>query len=322
MKTWETPVFQVSLQQDSLSTFPALQISARSVAPRTSFKRRQSLVGFLFIVPALAYFAFFSFWPMLNAAYLSLFDYDLLTPPKWVGLAQYQNLAHSPVFIESLKVTAIYTFGISVPIWTLSLLLGMLLNQNIRFRTFFRTIFFSPVVMPLVVLAVIWSLLFHPYGPVNSVLLAPFTNQIIPWLNSTQHALIAVIILAVWRATGYYAIIFLAGLQNISTEYYEAARLDGAGTWVLFRHITWPLLKPTTLFVVVISIINALRHFDAIWVMTGGGPGDATRVLSVLIYETGWVFLKMGSASAMSIVLFAFVFIFTIIQLRLFRSEV
>ncbi len=295
---------------------------AKRVDRLATYKRRQSVIGFLFIVPALAYFAIFSFWPMLNAAYLSLFDYDLLTPAKWVGLAQYQSLFSSPVFVTSLQVTAIYTLGISVPIWILSLLLGMLFNQNIRFRTFFRTVFFSPVVMPLVVLAVIWTLLYHPYGPINSVLLAPFTNQVIPWLNSTQHALLAVIILAVWRATGYYAIIFLAGLQTIPTEYYEAARLDGAGTWTLFRHITWPLLKPTTLFVVVISIINALRHFDAIWVMTGGGPGDATRVLSVLIYETGWVFLKMGRAAAMSIVLFIFVFIFTVIQLRLFRSEV
>lgn len=305
-----------------MTALRALTVREQGTHRLATYKRRQSLIGFLFIVPALAYFAIFSFWPMLNAAYLSLFDYDLLTPPKWVGLAQYQDLLSSPSFVESLKVTAIYTLGISVPIWILSLLLGMLLNQNIRFRTLFRTIFFSPVVMPLVILAVIWTLLFHPYGPVNSVLLAPFTNQVIPWLSSTQHALLAVIFLAVWRATGYYAIIFLAGLQNISTEYYEAARLDGAGTWTLFRHITWPLLKPTTLFVVVISIINALRHFDAIWVMTGGGPGDATRVLSVLIYETGWVFLKMGKAAAMSIILFVLVFIFTIFQLRFFRSEV
>lgn len=305
-----------------MTALRALTVREQGTHRLATYKRRQSLIGFLFIVPALAYFAIFSFWPMLNAAYLSLFDYDLLTPPKWVGLVQYQDLLSSPSFVESLKVTAIYTLGISVPIWILSLLLGMLLNQNIRFRTLFRTIFFSPVVMPLVILAVIWTLLFHPYGPVNSVLLAPFTNQVIPWLSSTQHALLAVIFLAVWRATGYYAIIFLAGLQNISTEYYEAARLDGAGTWTLFRHITWPLLKPTTLFVVVISIINALRHFDAIWVMTGGGPGDATRVLSVLIYETGWVFLKMGKAAAMSIVLFVLVFIFTIFQLRFFRSEV
>ncbi len=305
-----------------MTTTSALAIGSERLRRLATYKRRQSFIGFLFILPALIYFAVFAFWPMLNAAYLSLFDYDLLTPPKWVGLAQYRDLFNSPVFITSLQVTAIYTFGISVPIWVLSLLLGMLLNQNIRFRIFFRTIFFSPVVMPLVVLAVIWTLLFHPYGPINSVLLAPFTNTVIPWLNSTQYALLAVIFLAIWRAVGYYAIIFLAGLQNISTEYYEAARLDGAGTWTLFRHITWPLLKPTTLFVVVISIINALRHFDAIWVMTGGGPGDATRVLSVLIYETGWVFLRMGKAAAMSIVLFIFVFIFTIFQLRFFRSEV
>ncbi len=287
-----------------------------------TFNRRLGLVGLIFVLPALAYFTLFAFWPMLNAAYLSLFSYDLLTPPKWVGLSQYQYLFNSPVFVQSLQVTALYTLGVSVPIWVLSLLLAMLLNQNIRFRTFFRTVFFAPVVMPLVILAVIWTLLYHPFGPINSVLLAPFLREMIPWLNSTQNALLAVIVMAVWRAAGYYAIIFLAGLQNISNEYYEAARLDGAGTWALFRHITFPLLKPTTLFVVVISIINALRHFDAIWVMTGGGPGDATRVLSVLIYETGWVFLKMGRAAAMSIVLFAFVFVFTIIQLRLFRSEV
>ncbi len=286
-----------------------------------TYRRRLALTGFLFVVPALLYFTVFAFYPMANAFYLSLHNYDLLSPPRWIGLQNYQFLLNNAAFLNSLRTTAIYAFGVSVPIWVLSMVLALLLNQNIRFRTFFRTVFFAPIIMPLVVLAVIWTLLYHPFGPINTVILAPFLNGSIPWLNSSQHALLAVVILAVWRATGYYAVIFLAGLQNIPNEYYEAARLDGAGSGALFRFITWPLLRPTTLFVVVVSIINALRHFDVIWIMTGGGPGDATRVLSVLIYETGWVFLRMGRAAAMSVILFSVALIFTVIQLRLFRTN-
>jgi multiple sugar transport system permease protein len=286
-----------------------------------TYRRRLSLSGLIFILPALGYFAFFAFWPMINAFYLSLHEYDLLSDKKWVGLKQYASLLTDKTFLGSLQTTVLYAFGVSVPIWILSMLLALLLNQNIRFRTFFRTIFFSPIVMPLIALAVIWTLIFHPFGPMNSVILPPFIRQTIPWLNSNQYALLAVIIMAVWRATGYYGVIFLAGLQNIPNEYYEAARLDGASSLALFRFITWPLLRPTTLFVVVVSIINALRHFDAIWIMTGGGPGDSTRVLSVLIYETGWVFFEMGRASAMSVVLFTLALGFTVIQLRLFRQE-
>jgi len=289
-----------------------------------TYRTRQSWTGFLFVLPALVFFTLFAFWPMINAFYLSLFNYDMLTPKEFIGLGNYQSLLESDTFLNSLKTTAVYAFGVSIPIWFLSLVTAMLLNQKLRLRTFFRAVFFSPMVMPLVILAVIWSLLYHPFGPINSVLLSPFIQiQDLPaWLRSSQHALIAVIIMAVWRATGYYAVVFLAGLQNIPNEYYEAARLDGASPWAVFLNITWPLLRPTTLFVVVVSIINSLRHFDAIWVMTGGGPGDSTRVLSVLIYETGLTFWKMGKASAMSVVLFIFVMAFTIIQLRLFRSEV
>jgi multiple sugar transport system permease protein len=287
-----------------------------------NYRRRLALTGAIFILPALIYFAVFAFWPMLNAFYLSLHDVDLLAhTQRWVGLQQYQSLFRSTSFMNSLRTTIVYAVGVSAPIWVLSMFLALLLNQNIRLRTFFRTVFFAPMVMPLVVLAIIWTLLYHPFGPINSVLISPFTNTTIPWLDSRQYALPAVTILAIWRATGYYGVIFLAGLQNIPNEYYEAARLDGAGTLNLFRYITWPLLRPTTVFVVVVSIINALRHFDAIWIMTGGGPGDATSVLTVLIYETGWIGFNMGKASAMSMILFSLALTFTVIQLRLFRSE-
>lgn len=287
-----------------------------------SYRTKLGLAGFLFVLPALAFFVIFAFWPMLNAFYLSLFNYDMLTDKVWVGLSQYTNLFESATFRNSLKTTALYAISVSVPIWILSLFLAILLNQKIRLRTLFRAVFFSPVIMPLVVLAIIWTFLYHPYGAFNSIIMSPFTTKLIPWLRSPQYALTAVTIMAVWRATGYYAIIFLAGLQNIPREFYEAARIDGANGVQEFIHITWPLLKPTTLFVVIVSMINALRHFDAIWIMTGGGPGDATRILTVLIYETGLVFLRMGRASAMSVVLFLFIMTFTIVQLRFFRAEV
>jgi ABC-type sugar transport system permease subunit len=310
----------MELLMNPYTTASVTQVRAR--APWLTYKRRLALTGILFILPALIYFTVFAFYPMANAIYLSFHEYDLLSEKRYVGLRQYERLFNSAAFGRSLQTTAIYALGVSVPIWVLAMGLAILLNQNIRFRTFFRTVFFTPIVMPLVVLAIIWTLLYHPFGPINSVLLAPFTGgETIAWLNNRQYALWAVIIMAIWRATGYYAVIFLAGLQNIPNEYYEAARLDGANAWQLFAYITFPLLRPTTLFVVVVSIINALRHFDAIWIMTGGGPGDATTVLSVLIYETGWIGFNMGRASAMSVILFLIALGFTVVQLRLFRNN-
>ncbi len=301
---------------------PTQTATALVPTPWLTYKRRLALTGILFILPALIYFSIFAFYPMANAIYLSFHEYDLLSEKRFVGLRQYERLLNSAAFGRSLQTTAIYALGVSMPIWALAMGLAVVLNQNIRFRTFFRTVFFTPIVMPLVVLAIIWTLLYHPFGPINSVILAPFTGgETIPWLNSRQYALLALIIMAIWRATGYYAVIFLAGLQNIPNEYYEAARLDGANGWQLFSYITFPLLRPTTLFVVVVSLINALRHFDAIWIMTGGGPGDATTVLSVLIYETGWIGFNMGRASAMSVILFLIALGFTIVQLRLFRND-
>jgi ABC-type sugar transport system permease subunit len=286
-----------------------------------SYQNRLSLTGFVFVLPALLYFAVFAFWPMLNALYLSFFRYDLLSPPEWVGPANYADLASSATFLNSLWLTGIYALGYLGPVLVLSLGLGMLLNLPIRFRTFFRTVYFAPIVMPLVVLSVIWTLLYTAMGPINIGFVQPLIGKVIPWLSMERYALPAVLIMAVWRAAGYYAVIFLVGLQNIPREYYEAARLDGAGTLARFRHITWPLLKPTTAFVVVLSFISAIRHFDAIWIMTRGGPVDATRILVVLIYETGWQFFKMGKAAAMSAILFVCVLALTVVQLRLFREE-
>ena len=288
---------------------------------RLRYDQRQSLYGFLFIAPIVVYYSFFALWPMLNAVYLSFFKYDLLSKPEFVGISQYISLIKTPTFLKSLSVTAIYVVAVNVPVWILSISVAMVLNTKIRGRTFFRTLVFSPIVMPLAVLAVIWSLLYNPIGPINEWILKSFLDSPLPWLNSERLALLAVIVMAIWRAFGYYSVLFLAGLQNISTEFYEAARIDGAGPWLIFSRITWPLLRPTTLFVIIISVTNTLRHFDAIWIMTKGGPVDATRVLSILIYETGWTYFSMGKASAMSVFLLVALLVFSAIQFKLFKSS-
>ena len=206
-----------------MSILAALSNKTGRFTLKIDYRRKRALTGFLFVVPALAFFAAFAFWPMINAFYLSFFEYDLLTPKEWVGMKQYIDLFQSKVFLGSLRTTIIYAIGYAVPLLFISLGLAVVLNQKIRFRTFFRATFFSPIVMPLVVLAIIWSLFLHPFGPLNAIFLKPFTNNLIPWLRSTRHALFAVAIMAIWRAVGYYTVIFLAGLQNIPTEFYDAA---------------------------------------------------------------------------------------------------
>ena len=289
------------------------------VRGRWSVERQQALWGVLFVAPAVLYFGVFSLYPMLSAVVLSFFDYDLLQAPRFAGLEVYRELFSSAIFRNSLRVTALYVALVTVPIWVLALGLAELLNRQLRLRGFFRTIYFTPTVIALVVVAVIWRLMYNGRGPINAML--DWLTPPVPWLTSGTFALDAVAITAVWRGVGYYAVIFLAGLQNIPHEYREAARIDGASEWQVFRHITWPLLMPTTALVVILSVINTLRHFDTIWIMTNGGPGDATRVLAIYIYESAFTFFKMGQAAAASVVLFVCVLIFSLFQLRLFRSR-
>jgi ABC-type sugar transport system permease subunit len=258
---------------------------------------------------------------MFQALLVSFTDYDLLRPPRFVGLANFVDLVHDSLFLNAARVSLTYVVFSCVPVWLLSLALAVLFNRWIIAKNLFRSAAFMPVVMPAVVNAVVWTFMYHQDGVVNTLLgfvgLSP-----IPWLRSSATALWAVILIGIWRATPYYMVIFLAGLQAIPEEYYEAAQIDGATGWAAFRHITLPLLMPTTLLVVVMSVIVALKVFAVPLIMTGGGPADATRVLPLLIYQTAFEFFKMGRAAAMSMFLFLAVMIFSIVQIRLFsRGE-
>lgn len=299
---------------------------ARSVAHtkvsrrRITLARRHALVGFAFVVPALLFFALFNFYPMADAFYISLTKWDLLSPPQFVGLANYVAIFGSPDFLSSLAITVLYTIEAVIPLILLSLGLALLLNQRLRLHGLYQVIYFIPVVIPTVVSAVVWGLLYQPTGAVNDIV-GLFRGTSIPWITSSQYALLAIVIVTVWSSFGYDTIILLAGLQSIPPDYQEAASIDGASRWQILRRITLPLLAPRLLFVTATSVASLLTSFVLPYVMTNGGPGTSTRVLPLLIYQSAFQFLNAGQASAMAFILLLVTLLFTAFQFRLFGAE-
>lgn len=286
----------------------------------TGLTKRRNVWGILFTLPAIIFFIIFYFYPMVNTFLVSLTKYDLLSPQKFIGTENFQSLLTDPLFHQSGRATIVYVSVSTIITLILSLCLAMMLNKHIPLKGVFRTVYFMPTVVSLVVVAIIWKMLFQPTGLIYE-LTRHFHPEPIPWLTDGKNAMFAIIVARIWRTAGYYMIFFLAGLQGIDESYYEAAEVDGANRIARFWHITWHLLKPTTLMVLVISLINALRDFTVPYVMTAGGPSGATRILPILIYETAFDFMKMGKAAAVSVIMFICVMTFTLIQLRLFRTD-
>jgi len=288
---------------------------------RSVFFKRMSRAGFFFVLPALLFFIIFNTYPMIYAFWVSLLDFDLITAPKFVGVKNYAFLLTDPVFWRSMWATAVYVIGTNVPIWFVSLGIALLLNRQFRGRGFFRTIYFVPAIMSLVVFSIIWKFMYHPYGLVNTLLSTVGLKKPFPWLTSAKLAPLAMIILSIWKGAPYYAVIYLAGLETIPREYYEAGMIDGVNVFQRFRHITWPLLKPTTLFIIVISVLIGLRIFIPQKVLTGGGPAGVTRVVTLAVYETAFKFYRMSLATTMSIIMFVFIALFSVFQFRMFGER-
>lgn len=284
---------------------------------RLSLTARQSAFGVAILLPTLAILATFRFLPMLEAFYLSLTQYDLVHPPEFIGLANFVSLVEDPLFRKSARVSLTYVLFSVVPVLPLSLGLAVLFNRSLLIKNVLRSAVFMPVVMPAVVMAVVWTFMYQQDGVVNTIL-GWFGIDPIAWLRSSASALWAVILIGIWRATPYYMVIFLAGLQAIPADYYDAAEIDGAGAWAKFWYVTLPLLKPTTLLVIVMNVIVAMKVFAVPLIMTGGGPADSTRVLPLFIYQTAFEFFDMGRAAAMSVFLFVGVMLFSFVQVRMF----
>jgi len=270
----------------------------------------------LFLLPNLLGFLVFILLPLIASFGLSFTSWDLLTPIKWIGLGNYKTLISDQVFWKVLWNTIYFTIG-NVPVGIiLSLFLAITLNQKIKGITIFRAVYFLPVISSTVAVAIVWQWLYNPQFGLLNYLLSLVGIDGPNWLSSTTWAMPAVIITSIWRGLGFNMVLFLAGLQGIPETYYDAAKIDGANWWALFKNITVPLLSPTTFFVVVISIINSFQVFDLIYVMTAGGPARSTSVLVHYLYQNAFQYFKMGYASAIGYVLFFLVFTVILIQLK------
>jgi multiple sugar transport system permease protein len=276
----------------------------------------------VFLLPNLLGFLVFILGPVIASFGLSFTSWDLLTPIKWIGLENYQTLISDQVFWKVLWNTIYYTGG-TVPVGiAISLFLAIALNQKIKGIKIFRAAYFLPVISSTVAVAVVWQWLYNPEFGLINYLLYLIGIEGPKWLTSISWAMPAVIITSIWKNLGFNMLLFLAGLQGIPEVYYEAARIDGASWWQQFRNITLPLLSPTTLFVVVMSVINSFQVFDQIYIMTAGGPARSTSVLVHYLYQNAFEYFKMGEASAIAYVLFFLIFIITIIQLKRSKSWV
>ncbi|MCC7275333.1 MAG: sugar ABC transporter permease [Alphaproteobacteria bacterium] len=288
---------------------------------RLHFQRRITLWGIGFVLPTILFFAVFKFGPMVWAIELSFTSYDMVSMPAFVGLDNYRKLLADPVFRESLVNTLVYIAGSTILITVASLGLALAINTRVPGARYCMMAMFLTNLMPIIAVCLVWRFLLHPFGLITQ-LLQPFGIDRVDWLTSQSTAMPAIIAVTAWRFAPYFMVVFLAGLLAIPKDYYEAAEIDGAGGLLRFRHVTLPLLLPTIFFVVVISALLSARIFLMPYIMTGGGPGNATRVLSMLIYETGFSYMKMGEAAAISVVLFAIMLVFTMLQMRLFmRGE-
>ncbi len=287
---------------------------------------RDSLAAAAFLSPSFIGLFIFVVIPIIGAAAISLFEWDILTAPHYVGFANYARIwnevTQGKILPQVIANTLYFTVG-TVPLaMVVSLGIALLLNRKLWGTTVFRTIFFLPTVTSIVALSIVWRLMYNPdYGLINrmlGVLHLPGPA----WLADPHWAMPAIIIMSVWTGIGYNAILYLAGLQGIVATYYEAARLDGAGAWQQFRHITWPLLSPTTLFIFTMSIISGFQVFTQIYMMTGGSPTPETQVYVYHIYSQAFSSFKMGYASALAFVLFIVILGVTLLQLSITKKWV
>jgi ABC-type sugar transport system permease subunit len=281
------------------------------------YEPRKVKYGLLFALPAIIFFGMFYAYPLLQAFLLSFQSWKLIDVPRFIGLNNYRYLFTDKEFLNSILVTFYYSFGTVIPIWFLSLGLALVFNRTFRYRDAYIVAYYIPAVISLTVWSILWVLMYHPTYGLLTVVTNPLGFKYIRWLNDYRLVMPALIILSVWKGTPAYMIIFLAGLKSIPETYYEAAKIDGASSFRSFTHITLPLLRPVMLYVFVISIIVAFQVFTPAYLMTRGGPGSATRVFPIFIVDNAFNYLRMGYASAASVVLFFILLILSLAQVRL-----
>lgn len=286
---------------------------------------KQNLEGYLFILPSLLGLVFFFLGPVVAAFGLAFTRWNLFTAPEFIGFANFNKLSHDPLFWQSVKVTFTYAI-LAIPLGlSFALALALLVNHRVKGIEIFRVIFFLPNIVAGVAMMLVWKWMFHPdFGAINMILDTMYISDLLEaigigrpgWINSRGGALPALVLMSL-AGVGGSMMIFLAGLQNIPHHLMEAAVLDGANAWQRFRHVTLPLLSPTIFFLTIVGSIAALQVFTEAYVITNGGPANATFFYGLYLYENAFHLFRMGYACAMALLLFLAVFTLTIVQWRL-----
>lgn len=283
---------------------------------------QKTLNPYLFLLPALIILTIIVFIPAIRAFSLSFtrFEYDLTQPPEWVGGENFQRLAEDKVFRQTLVNTLIYLLGVVPPLVILSLILAIVVNQKLKGITWFRAAYYTPVVISMVVAGIAWKALYWSNGIFNQFLLSLGLERGIPWLTSPNWAIWSVMMVTIWKGLGYYMVIYLAGLQSISPELYEAGAIDGSDGWRKHLDITIPLMRPYIFLVAVISALSATKVFEEVYLLTQGGPRNASKTVVYYLYEKAFKELDINYACTMGLVLFSFILILSIANLYLSKK--
>ncbi len=285
---------------------------------QSNINKNDGLTALIFILPAVLGTLIFIVIPVFFSFSLSFMDWDLLSPMKFVGLSNFKDVLTDSTFVQVLINTFVFAIASSVFAVIIPLVLACILNTKIRGSNFYKTAYFLPFITPMIVIAIVWQWVFDP----NIGLLNQILHTHIKWLYDVRFAMPALIAVSVWKLIGYNMIIFLSGLSTINQEVLEAAKIDGANSWQVFKNVTVPLLSPTIFFVIVITSISSFQVFDLIYVMTQGGPDNSTMVLVYSIYKYAFEYFDVGKASAIAYILFAIIFVLVLCQWKLRKKMV
>jgi multiple sugar transport system permease protein len=302
----------------------AATLSKKGEPEAKALVKKKSLNPFvLWLVPIIGLMLIFTVIPIFASFFLSFTDYELNQPLHFVGIQNFiYAFSQDQVFLSTIANTVYYAF-VSVPVsMAISLVVAQFIFNRKHMQSFFRTLYFLPYITPMIAVVVVWKFLLQPsqFGIINSFL-AAFKIPAQPFLNSSLQVIPSIILITTWATVGYNMVLFLAGLGGIPSSFYEAAKIDGANSWELFWKITWPLLSPTVLFTTVTGSIGAMQIFSIPYILTQGGPEDASRMVVMWIYQTGFNQFRMGYASSLAMVFFIIVMILTAIQLRFLRTR-
>lgn len=292
--------------------------------PLSGNRAREAVAGYLFVAPSLLHFLVFTVYLLGMALVMSTWVWDLLTPHQFRGLYNYKTLLfHDPIFRTAFKNTLVYAALTIVPGMALGLAFALAVNQKIRGISVFRAAYFLPVVVPTVAVAIVFRWLYSPDAGLINELLGFVGIRPHDWLNTSSTALPAIAAMAVWQNLGWNMTFYLVGLQAIPRQLYEVAELDGAGRWMQFRHVTWPLLTPITFFVLVTTTIDNLQGaFDQVYLMTQGGPGYSTYTNSFYLYKQAFTYFHYGYAAAYGWVIFAVIAVATFLQFKFLSKRI